>query len=137
MKKLVFNNQIESSIYRLRLYDAKRQTCDRTQRFAVLANLCIFGMGKAMGCFSCCLRCSIFCKETPVYLRYASPDSKTNFVLFNTDKPYDDVYQNLLKKGILIKKVGKILHLENCLRTTVGLPQMNVKLLDALKEMFG
>jgi histidinol-phosphate aminotransferase len=63
-------------------------------------------------------------------------DSKTNFVLFNTDKSYDDVYQNLLKKGILIKEYGKILHLDNCLRTTVGLPKMNAKLLEALKEIF-
>jgi histidinol-phosphate aminotransferase len=62
-------------------------------------------------------------------------DSKTNFVLFSTDEPYDDVYQKLLKKGVLIKKVGKILHLDNCLRTTVGLPQMNAKLLEALKEI--
>jgi histidinol-phosphate aminotransferase len=63
-------------------------------------------------------------------------DSKTNFVLFNTDKPYDDVYQNLLRQGILVKKFGKILHLDNCLRTTVGLPKMNAKLLEALKEIF-
>jgi histidinol-phosphate aminotransferase len=63
-------------------------------------------------------------------------DSKTNFVLFNTDKPYEDVYQNLLRQGILVKKFGKILHLENCLRTTVGLPKMNAKLLEALKEIF-
>jgi histidinol-phosphate aminotransferase len=63
-------------------------------------------------------------------------DSKTDFVLFNTDKPCEDVYQKLQKKGILIKKFGKILHLENCLRTTVGLPQMNAKLLEALKEIF-
>jgi histidinol-phosphate aminotransferase len=63
-------------------------------------------------------------------------DSKTNFVLFNTDKPYEDFYQNLLRQGILVKKFGKILHLDNCLRTTVGLPQMNAKLLEALKEIF-
>jgi histidinol-phosphate aminotransferase len=63
-------------------------------------------------------------------------DSKTNFVLFNTDKPYKDVYQNLLKKGILVKKFGKILHFDNCLRTTVGLPKMNAKLLEALEEIF-
>jgi histidinol-phosphate aminotransferase len=63
-------------------------------------------------------------------------DSKTNFVLFNTDEPYDDVYQNLLKKGILIKKFGKILHLDNCLRTTVGLSKMNAKLVEALEEIF-
>jgi histidinol-phosphate aminotransferase len=63
-------------------------------------------------------------------------DSKTNFVLFNTDKPYAEVYQNLLGQGILVKKFGKILHLQNCLRTTVGLPKMNAKLLEALKLIF-
>jgi histidinol-phosphate aminotransferase len=62
-------------------------------------------------------------------------DSKANFVLFNTSKPSDEVYQNLLKRGIIIKKYGKLLHLENCLRTTVGLPQMNAKLLEVLKEI--
>jgi histidinol-phosphate aminotransferase len=61
-------------------------------------------------------------------------DSKTNFVLFNTDKPYEDIYENLLKKGILIKKYGKILQMNNCFRTTVGLPGMDAKLLEALKE---
>jgi histidinol-phosphate aminotransferase len=63
-------------------------------------------------------------------------DSKTDFVLFNTDKPCENVYQKLQSQGILIKKFGKILHLENCLRTTVGLPQMNAKLLEALEEIF-
>ncbi len=62
-------------------------------------------------------------------------DSKTNFVLFNVDKPYVDVYQNLLKRCILVKKFGKILHLDNCLRITVGLPEMNAKLLTALKDI--
>lgn len=62
-------------------------------------------------------------------------DSKTDFVLFNTDKPFEDVYQKLQTLGILIKKFGKILHLKNCLRTTVGLPQMNTKLLEALEEI--
>jgi histidinol-phosphate aminotransferase len=64
-------------------------------------------------------------------------DSKANFVLFNTVKPCDEVYQSLLKRGILIKKFGKILQFENCLRTTVGLPQMNAKLLEALRKIFG
>jgi len=63
-------------------------------------------------------------------------DSKTDFVLFNTDKPCEEVYQKLQRQGILIKKFGKILHLENCLRTTVGLPEMNAKLLGALEEIF-
>lgn len=63
-------------------------------------------------------------------------DSKTNFVLFNTDKPFEDVYQNLLEKGALVRKFGRILHLNNCLRTTVGLPRMNAKLLEALEKIF-
>jgi histidinol-phosphate/aromatic aminotransferase/cobyric acid decarboxylase-like protein len=58
-------------------------------------------------------------------------------VLFNTDKPYEDVYLNLLKKGIIIKKLGKLLEYENCLRGTVGLPEMNTKLLKALREYLG
>ena len=62
-------------------------------------------------------------------------DSKTDFVLFNTDKPSEGIYQKLQTQGILIRKFGKILHLENCLRTTVGVPQMNTKLLEALEEI--
>jgi len=33
-------------------------------------------------------------------------DSKTNFVLFNVDKPYEDVYLSVLKQGLVIKKLG-------------------------------
>lgn len=64
-------------------------------------------------------------------------DSKANFVLFQTDKPYLDVYEAVLQKGLIIKKLGKLLNYENCLRTTVGLPEMNAKLLTALKEYMG
>ena len=64
-------------------------------------------------------------------------DSRANFVLFNTDKPYKDVYLNLLKKGMIIKKLGKLLEYENCLRSTVGLPEMNAKLLRTLREGLG
>ena len=61
-------------------------------------------------------------------------DSKANFVLFNTSKPYEDVYITALKQGLIIKKLGKLLKYENCLRTTVGLPEMNSKLIEALRE---
>jgi histidinol-phosphate aminotransferase len=64
-------------------------------------------------------------------------DSRANFVLFNMSKPYEDVYLSLLKKGIIIKKLGKLLMYENCLRATVGLPEMNAKLLKALREYLG
>lgn len=61
-------------------------------------------------------------------------DSKANFVLFNTEKPYAKVYEAALQKGLVIKKLGKLLKYENCLRTTVGLPEMNAKLLATLQE---
>ncbi|MCW4046411.1 MAG: histidinol-phosphate transaminase [Candidatus Bathyarchaeota archaeon] len=64
-------------------------------------------------------------------------DSRTNFVLFNTAKPYEDVYVNMLKRGLILKKLGKLLMYENCLRATVGLPEMNAKLLNALNEYMG
>jgi len=61
-------------------------------------------------------------------------DSKANFVLFKTAKPCAEVYESALRKGLVIKKLGKLLKHENCLRTTVGLPEMNEKLLKALSE---
>lgn len=64
-------------------------------------------------------------------------DSKTNFVLFQTEKNSESVYQDLLRRGIIIKNLGKILHLDNCLRTTVGLAHMNAKLLRALEGILG
>ena len=64
-------------------------------------------------------------------------NSRANFVLFNNSKPYEDVYLNMLKRGLVIKKLGQLLIYENCLRATVGLPEMNTKLLNALREYLG
>ena len=64
-------------------------------------------------------------------------DSKANFVVFNTDKPHQEVYLNMLKQGLVIKKLGRLLSHQNCLRSTVGLPEMNRRLLEALKEYLG
>jgi histidinol-phosphate aminotransferase len=62
-------------------------------------------------------------------------DSQANFVLMHTQKSFELVNQKLLWKGIMVKKWGKILQYENCFRVTVGLPEMNAKLVDALKEI--
>jgi histidinol-phosphate aminotransferase len=62
-------------------------------------------------------------------------NSKTNFVLFKTEKPLDYVYNRLLQKGVLVRKIGTVLGFQNCFRATVGLPWMNAKLIDALKEV--
>jgi histidinol-phosphate aminotransferase len=62
-------------------------------------------------------------------------DSQANFLLMSTQKGADVVDASLMQKGILIKKLGKILQYDNCFRITVGLPEMNAKLIEALKEV--
>jgi histidinol-phosphate aminotransferase len=62
-------------------------------------------------------------------------DSQADFVLINTKAPADEVYQKLLSKGIMLKKWGKLLQYDNCFRVTVGLPEMNAKLIEALKQI--
>jgi histidinol-phosphate aminotransferase len=64
-------------------------------------------------------------------------DSQADFLLVNTEKPADEVNEKLLKRGIMLKKWGKILQYDNCLRVTVGLPEMNRKLIEALREING
>ena len=61
--------------------------------------------------------------------------SQADFVLINTEAQADEVYRKLLAKGIMLKKIGKLLQYDNCFRTTVGLPEMNQKLIQALKEI--
>jgi histidinol-phosphate aminotransferase len=61
--------------------------------------------------------------------------SQADFLLINTQKPAEEVYQKLLERGIMLKKWGKLLQYDNCFRVTVGLPQMNAKLIQALKEI--
>ncbi|MDR0797771.1 MAG: histidinol-phosphate transaminase, partial [Nitrososphaerota archaeon] len=62
-------------------------------------------------------------------------DSQADFVLMNTKLPADFVYEALLKRGVMLKKWGKLLQYENCFRVTVGLPENNIKLLEALKQV--
>ena len=64
-------------------------------------------------------------------------DSQADFLLVNTQMPADTVNDKLLKRGILLKKWGRILQYENCFRVTVGLPEMNAKLVEALREIQG
>jgi len=62
-------------------------------------------------------------------------ESQADFLLMNTKKPADEVYEKLLKRGIMLKKWGKLLQYDNCFRVTIGTPQMNAKLIQALKEI--
>ena len=64
-------------------------------------------------------------------------NSQADFLLINTQKPADELNEKLLKRGIMLKKWGKILQYENCFRVTVGLPSINRKLVEALREIHG
>jgi histidinol-phosphate aminotransferase len=62
-------------------------------------------------------------------------NSETNFVLYQTEKSSDKVFQELLKRGIIVRKIGRVLHLENCLRVTVAPPPMIDYFLSSLREV--
>lgn len=64
-------------------------------------------------------------------------DSQTNFVLFKTVKPSVEVYEGLLKRGVIVRNLGTILKFDNCFRATVGLQEMNARLVEALKDICG
>jgi len=65
----------------------------------------------------------------------ALPGSQSNFILCRVaGKPARQVKQTLMEKGILLRYFDKP-GLKDCLRITVGTPQQNDILIDALKEM--
>ncbi|MEM1674255.1 MAG: histidinol-phosphate transaminase [Candidatus Bathyarchaeia archaeon] len=46
--------------------------------------------------------------------------SETNFVLFQVNRDSKAVYRALLKRGIIIRDIGRVLKFDNCLRVTVA-----------------
>ena len=63
-------------------------------------------------------------------------NSQTNFVLMRVDRSSDEVYEALLDRGIIIRNLGRVLHLENCLRVTVPAPAMIDRFITELKGVF-
>jgi histidinol-phosphate aminotransferase len=61
--------------------------------------------------------------------------SDTNFVLFATDKPYEEVYDRLLEKGVIIRKIGAVPGYTDCLRVTVAPREITQRFLEALGEV--
>ena len=62
-------------------------------------------------------------------------DSETNFVLFQVERSSDQVYEELLERGVIVRNIGRVLHLKNCLRVTVAPSPMTERFLDALGEV--
>ena len=60
--------------------------------------------------------------------------SFTNFVLIDLKQDPKDIYNNLLRRGVIVRPVG-IYGLKTHLRVTVGLEKENKRFVDALKEV--
>jgi histidinol-phosphate aminotransferase len=61
--------------------------------------------------------------------------SDTNFVLFATAKPYEEVYDRLLEKGVIIRKIGAVPGYTDCLRVTVAPREITQRFLEDLGEV--
>lgn len=61
--------------------------------------------------------------------------SAANFILFRTTLPGNDVFEAVLGQGVLVRNLGSVPGLQNCLRVTVGTKAENDRFLDALTKV--
>lgn len=61
--------------------------------------------------------------------------SQTNFILFRTERDAGEIFDGLVKEGILLRNFSHKPGLENCLRVTVGTQQENDDFLEALRKI--
>ena len=62
--------------------------------------------------------------------------SETSFILFHVeDISSPSVYKALLKRGVIIREIGKVLKFKNCLRVTVAPAEMMKRFLKSLEEV--
>jgi histidinol-phosphate aminotransferase len=59
--------------------------------------------------------------------------SDANFILVKTAEP-NDLYRHLVAAGIIVRNRSSVILCEGCLRITVGTPEENRQLLNALKQ---
>ncbi len=62
-------------------------------------------------------------------------NSQTNFVLMQVGKSSDEVDKTLLNRGVIIRNLGRVLHLRNCLRVTVAPPDMTERFITELRKV--
>lgn len=60
--------------------------------------------------------------------------SDANFLLVKVTDA-DGIYQHLVTKGIIVRNRHRVKGCEGCLRMTVGTPEENIRLIEALKEL--
>jgi histidinol-phosphate aminotransferase len=61
--------------------------------------------------------------------------SDSNFVLFRAESGGRNVFENMMKNGILIRDLGGHPRLKDCLRVTVGTQKENNLFLEKLQEI--
>lgn len=61
--------------------------------------------------------------------------SAANFVLFRTIRPGDVMFDALLQQGVVVRNLGSVPGLQDCLRVTVGTKAENDRFLEALAKM--
>ncbi len=71
-------------------------------------------------------------EKMPLIRRVFASDA--NFVLVRVDEPRE-VYDKLIERGIIVRDRSRIAGCEGCLRLTVGTPQENAVLADALQNL--
>ena len=64
-------------------------------------------------------------------------DSETNFVLFQVGMGSNEAYGALLKRGVIVRNIGRVLHMEDCLRVAVAPPPVSERFIAALSEVVG
>lgn len=62
--------------------------------------------------------------------------SEANFVLFDAGRPASEVFDQLLRQGVLVRPCGSF-GLPTCLRVTVGKPEENERFVAALERVLG
>jgi histidinol-phosphate aminotransferase len=75
------------------------------------------------------------CDEfTNLGLKFVPP--RANFILVDVGRSASDIYQRLLKEGVIVRPMTPF-GMESALRVTVGTPQENRRLVKALKKVLG
>ena len=71
--------------------------------------------------------------------RLTAYPSDSNYILFRLDEGIDagEVWQALLDAGVLVRDFSRSVHLDRCLRVTVGLPEENDRFLGELARILG
>ena len=75
-----------------------------------------------------------FLNEEFASLRLRAAPSRANFILVDVGRNAVDVYQRLLREGVIVRPMTSF-GLENALRVTVGTPEENRRLVKALRKV--